>query len=145
MMTEEEELKKNTELQKIKQTYDEMNAYLDELTARILYTMRRDFEAWVIYIIVWMTWVAVGFFAPSLDQLFNMFFLFALVYQFYRTNERVSASAEFRGAIKTLRIMGMIPPRADPVQNKKHFWVEGKELVKAWMNKKQKVQGEVYA
>lgn len=144
-MTESEELKKNTEIQRTEQIYKEMNEYLDDLTARILYTMKRDFEAWVIYIVVWLSWVAIGFFMPSLDQMFNLFFLFALVYQFYRTNERISASAEFRGAIKTLRIMGMIPPRADPVENKKHFWEEGKELVRAWMTKKEKVRGEAYA
>ncbi len=144
-MTEEEELKQNTEIQKARQTFKEINDYLHELIVRMEFTSKRSFEAWIIYMVAWFIWVISGFFAVDLNNIFTMIFFFALVYQFYRSNELAHANAEFRGAVKILRIVGMLPPPADPVQNKVHFWEEGKELVRAWMNKKQKVQGEVYA
>lgn len=144
-MTEEEQLKKNTEQQKAEQLYKEVNAYVDELSERILYTMRRDLEAWFIYLAAWVIWVSSNFWAPGLENTFNMIFFVALIYQFYRTNERIAASAEFRGAIKMLRLLGMIPPRGERNANKVHFWVEGKEMIKAWMTKKEKVQKEAFA
>lgn len=144
-MTEEEQLKKNTEIQRIDQVYKELNEYVDELSARIVYTMKRDLEAWFIYLVTWVIWVSSNFWAPDLNNVFNMLFFLALIYQFYRTNERIAAGAEFRGAIKTLRLLGMIPPRGERNENKRHFWEEGKEMVKTWMKKKEKVQGEAFA
>lgn len=144
-MTESEELKKNTEHQKAMQQMQAISAYLDTLLEEIDRTSKRAADSNIIYLVVWLCWVAVGFFAQWADNMFQLFFVAALCYDFYRSIQRARAFAEFRGAVKILELLGMIPPRGERDESKSKFWEEGVAIVKGWFTKKETAKKEAYA
>ena len=73
-------------------------------------------------------------------------FIIALIYTTYTTNRRMAKYAEFIGAIKILRILGMLPPISGEQESKKRdVWSEGKELVRSWTRRKETARKEVFA
>lgn len=146
-MSESEDLKKSAERIKSQETLDAMSKYLDKVIARVDETMAREKDSMIIYWIVWACWITVGYFSKTGNSLFEMFFIFALIYNALRQSLRARAFGEFKGCVKTLEILGMIPPigpRGDR-EKKKQVWSEGIEIVKGWLKKKEKVQDEAYA
>lgn len=145
-MTEMEELENNAKLSKWKQTVGEASAYLDRLTDAIDVARRQHNWSFGIYIVVWLSWVAAGFWSPEIDHAMETVFLFALIYDGFRFARLQAATAEFLGAIRMLKILGMIPPDRDEGEKKKRRTMsEFFDMVKGWAIKKQKAQEEVYA
>lgn len=145
MITEEEQLKKNTEHQKAMQQMQAISAYLDSLMTKIEETSKRAADANIIYVVVWVCWLVAGFFGRWADDMFQLFFVAALCYDFYRTILRARAYAEFRGAVKMLELLGMIPPPGERDEGKSKFWEEGVAIVKGWFTKKEAAKKEAYA
>ncbi len=146
-MSESEDLKASAERTKSLDKVRAMSEYLDRLTDRIDKAFARERDSMIIYWIVWFCWIAAGFISKEVNSLFELFFIGALIYSGLRTTERARAVGEFRGAIKTLEILGMIPPKGsgEREEKKKHFWEEGIDMVKSWSKKKAEKQEEAYA
>lgn len=146
-MTESDELKKNIEQEKLKQMVDRMSLYLDELSETIQEAKRLHDKSKIIYLIAWLAWVASSILSREFYQIFTLIFIFALIYDQFRYSQMMGAVKEFRGAVKTLEILGYIRPREDDgeTSTKKRFWEKGADLVKSWTAKKKKVQDKVFS
>lgn len=145
-MTEQEQLEQNTHHQKIRQQMSDVSAYLDRLTAGIDLAFKKEKDAFIIQMFVWVAWVAVGFFSPAGNALFSLFFMMSIFYVSHRSVQRSRLFGEFKGAIKMLELLGMIPPMGSGSESKKkRLWSEGADMVRGWFKKKEKAQDEAYA
>ncbi len=146
-MSESEDLKASAERMRQKEKVEAISKYLDTLIDHVEVAFKKERDAFIIYMIVWAAWVVVGFFNRTASDLFEMFFIIALIYSSTRTAIRAKVHGEFKGCVKTLKILGMIPPLESPgdTENKKAVWSEGLDIVKGWMKKKEKAQDEAYA
>lgn len=144
-MTESEDLKASAERMRQKEKVAEMEKYIDILIARVETTLKRDRDAIILYTIIWACWVLSSILVPAFSTLFETFFICGLIYSGVRTAQRARAFGEFRGCIKTLEILGMIPPISPKgdTENKKQVWSEGADIVKGWFTKKKKMQDKV--
>lgn len=145
-MSETEDLKKATAESKFRQQMDSVSAYLDTLTLKIKETEKQHRISSLIYLGVWIAWVASSFAPDNIHYIFTMAFIFALIYDQTRFTRMMRAYSEFRGCIETLRLLGYLPPAAPDGEKKKRKLVsEFREMVKGWAIKKQKARDAVYA
>lgn len=145
-MSEMEELKKNTEKQKIYQIHEKIGAYLDIVTEQIKYNTKRETDAWRIYLIAWLSLVIVSFISTdTMSDVFQMITFLSVLYACFRTTKTQKSYSEFFGAIEILRILGMIPPTGgDRGVKRSRFWEQGLNIVKNWGFKKKNIQQKAY-
>lgn len=144
-MTEEDQLKQNTDHQRAEQEFKEIQDYLHSLVIDMEIAAKKSQWSSIIYIAAWLAWVIIPIFIKQLEGLFMIGFIAAMAYDFFRNAQRIRAHSEFKGAVKILRILGMLPPPGDKAENKSHFWEEGVAIVKGWFTKKEKAKKEAYA
>ncbi len=146
-MSESEDLKASADRIRSQEKVAAMSAYIDILISRSEEAVKRDRDAFIIYNIVWICWVLSNVLNTGFGSLFEIFFVMALIYSSLRQVIRARANGEFKGCIKTLEILGMIPPIDPPgdTENKKQVWSEGVDIVKGWFKKKEKAQEDAYA
>lgn len=145
-MTESEELKQSAEHQRVIDQFKAVNSYLDKLGAQILDHSKQSDRAWLIYMVVGAAWILAGIWNPTAGDIGNVGFLLSLMYAYYRSSLLIGAYAEFKGAIKMLELLGMIPPfdEGDREVKRAPFWAKGRAIVKKWATQKAKAK-EVYA
>lgn len=144
-MSEMDDLKRETEASKVRATYAELQKYLDEVILEIEAAQKKYRVSSIIYLIAWALWVASSFAPEVLHTLATTLFIFALIYDQFRLARKIDAQAEFRGAMRILRILGYVPPRDEPgVKNKKKVLSQFREMVMDWATKKQKARDAVY-
>lgn len=139
-MTESEELKQNAERQRVLDQFKAVNTYLDSLAVQILDHTKKSDRAWLIYLVVGATWILAGIWNPTAGDIGNVAFLLSLMYAYYRSVLLIGAYAEFKGAIKILELLGMIPPSDEGEREVKRapFWAKGRAIVKKWKIQKAK-------
>jgi hypothetical protein len=146
-MTEQEELKKGVLESKFRQQVEALGEYLDELTDAINLAQNKYRISSVIYLIVAVIWIVSGVvFDDSAHAWFTLAFIAVLIYDNFRFVELMKARSEFRGCIKTLEILGMIPPsKPDGEKKKRKILSEFRDMVKGWAIKKKEAQDKVFA
>lgn len=147
-MTEHEELKKNADESFLKQRNTELNAYMDLLHDNIGLALKKTKESLVILMVVWVALMASSFSGIGfLHTIVFVSYILAFAHVIYRDRKAVQAVTELKGALKILRILGLIDYDWDSLgsRRKRRTLMELVDVVKGWAVKKQKAQEEVYA
>lgn len=146
-MTEKEQLEQGMLESKFRQQVKALGEYLDELTDAIDLAQKKYRVSSVIYLIVALVWIGSGVvFDDSVHEWFTLAYIAALIYDHFRFTKLMKAHSEFRGCIKTLEILGMIPPsKPDGEKKKRKILSEFRDMVKGWAIKKKEAQDKVFA
>lgn len=139
--------KKNAEIQRVRQQIKDVGDYLDGLVVKILEAEKQNNIAWLIYAVVCVTWIFAAIWGPVLEEVGHLCFFVAIMYAYYRQSRLAEVKGEFRGGLKVLELLGMIPPLDGDSQREAKrapFWAKGKEMVQSWAKQKEKAR-EVYA
>lgn len=147
-MTEHEELKKNAEMSRLKQRDKELNDYMDLLHTNIQRELKKTRDSLGILLGAWAAMIVSDFVGNGYIQLgFFFIYLCALAWMLYRDRKAVQAVSELKGALKILRILGLIDYDWDSLgsRRKRKTLMDLVEVVKSWAVKKQKAQEEVYS
>lgn len=146
-MSEQKELQKGVAESKVRTRVEELSKYLDGMSVKIEEAIAREKGSWLIYGVGWGSWLAVGFLRdPSANNLMELIFIMTIFYQGYCRQRTAGLIGEFMGAIRTLEILGFLPPTISRGnRKKKRLWSEGADLVKRWAASKKMTQEKVYA
>lgn len=144
-MSEMDDLKMEAEASKVRAQFSQINEYLDGVILKINETEKRHKISSLIYLVVWLSWVASSFLPDNIHYVFTMAFIFALIHDQFCFTKMMRAYAQFRGAVDILRILGYVPPREEEgVKKKRKILSEFREMVKGWAIKKQKARDSLY-
>lgn len=158
METEMQQLKRNTEIQKAKETRDEIVEYIRALDAEIIDRLRWHERARNLELTVLLTHFGVIFalafsdvsyaqYSWIPDLSFIVFIVVALRSSVIHT-QAIGAMREQAGVIKTLQIIGMIPKDEDPRTKRKvkvKRWSPFARYKEFWERITEKKTQETYA
>lgn len=147
-MTETEQLQENARKSLVESRYKELNEYMDSLHIRMEAHFKEMKQTLYLMVATWIVWMAVGF----LDNLplhlaaFSLYFASFLFMQ-WRERKMQKTAGELRGALKVMRILGMIDFDWDSIGSKKKRKIlsEYADMVKGWFTEKKKAQDKVYS
>lgn len=155
-MSEMEDLKNGVAESKARQQVDALNTYMGILIEEKNRSLLRSLRADALFMFSICGWFAITLttqwmhsseamtsFATQAAYLVEML---SIAHSWFWTRSWGNAEAELKGCIKTLVILGMLPPReANRTRQKRPVFERGVELVKKWTAQKKKAQEGLFA
>lgn len=150
-MTEKEELEKGVAESKANQIVQSVNEYLDRLAEKLhdelVFSSRADL-GFMVTIVAQMSLNLLMFTLDTPDDMaiicraiVQLIVIFAIARSWLASRAWSNTHSEFAGALHTLKLLGMIPPRdAERRRQKQPLWEKGIALVESWAKAKKEVK-----